>query len=228
MSIKITGILIMGIALFFLSFKSLKKHTHIPSSYKGVPFMDSFYSSGAQLIPGRVECKYFDFGGEGVAYHDMDSVNRGSGQYNYKEGHCNGVTDYVCHFREKEGVDLSYTKEFLDFNHENPFTPERQQGYIGWTKNGEWCNYTVNVTKVGKYKVGILYSNQAASFKLAINGRDYGEYQLPMATGSYHIWNFERNVGTIVFFNKGLNLLTLKYMGGANYAYLIFEPYVKQ
>ena len=35
-------------------------------------------------LPGRVQAAYFDLGGEGVAYHDTDKTNHGSGELNYK------------------------------------------------------------------------------------------------------------------------------------------------
>ena len=47
--------------------------------YRGKPFHDSVYDGGAQKIPGRVQCAYYDLGGEGVAYHDTDAKNHGSG-----------------------------------------------------------------------------------------------------------------------------------------------------
>jgi hypothetical protein len=45
--------------------------SHVPSDYQGKPYEDSVYKSGAQVIPGRVQCAYFDRGGEGVAYHNQ-------------------------------------------------------------------------------------------------------------------------------------------------------------
>lgn len=39
------------------------------SQYTGLPYHDARYSGGAQKIPGRVLCAYYDLGGEGVAYH---------------------------------------------------------------------------------------------------------------------------------------------------------------
>jgi len=214
----------LAIPVFLIAILSFtnKPACNLPKGYKGHPFADSISLSGAQLIPGRIECKYFDLGGEGVGYHDTDSINRGSGEYNFKPGHCNNVTYYICHFRMNEGVDLSYTKEFLDFNHPNPFTPEHNQGYIGWTQNGEWCNYTVNVKKAGTYKVGLLYSNETGSFKLALNGKPAGDYKLKMNTHSFHAWNYEPDLGTITFKKPGLNLITLQYCGGMNFAYLEF------
>ncbi len=32
-----------------------------------------------QIIPGRIQCEWYDSGGEGIAYHDKDSINHGSG-----------------------------------------------------------------------------------------------------------------------------------------------------
>jgi len=52
------------------------------SQYKGLPYHDSRYQDRAQKIPGRVLCAYYDLGGEGVAYHDSDSKNHGSGELN--------------------------------------------------------------------------------------------------------------------------------------------------
>ncbi len=54
--------------------------------YQGKPFEDSVYRGGPQKIPGRVECAYYDLGGEGVAYHDVDAVNDGSGSLTRRMG----------------------------------------------------------------------------------------------------------------------------------------------
>ncbi|MEO5582660.1 MAG: hypothetical protein ABIR66_08200, partial [Saprospiraceae bacterium] len=83
----------------------------IPTTYKGKPFEDELYKNGAQVIPGRVELAYYDTGGEGIAYHDTEPINKGSGLLNRKPEHQRpGVSDYIMHFREQEGVDISYTK----------------------------------------------------------------------------------------------------------------------
>ena len=209
------------ITSIFTSFK-MEENNKLPKGYKGKPFADEVYKEGAQIIPGRIQCALFDLGGEGIAYHDSDAINKGSGEYNYQAGHCEPGSERVCHFREKEGVDLSYTKESLDFNHPNPFTPERRQLYIGWTKDNESCNYTVKIKKAGIYKVGILYSNEACKFGLSVNNTPAGSYVAPIKTTGYHTWNRADSVGTILFSHKGLNLLTLHYNGGSNYAYLDF------
>ncbi len=80
--------------------------SHVPSDYQGKPYEDSVYKSGAQVIPGRVQCAYIDSGGEGVAYHDEDAINHGSGELNRNPRHQRPhASAYVWQFGEKEGVD---------------------------------------------------------------------------------------------------------------------------
>ena len=57
----------------------------LPSDYKGKPFQDEVHATGPLPIPGRVECAYYDLGGEGVAYHDTDTTNHGSGELRSEE-----------------------------------------------------------------------------------------------------------------------------------------------
>ena len=53
-----------------------------PPDYKGTTFADARIAGGPQAIPGRVRCARYDTGGEGVAYHDTDAKNSGSGNLN--------------------------------------------------------------------------------------------------------------------------------------------------
>lgn len=48
-----------------------------------VPKNQTPYSGSRISIPGKVEAEHYDLGGEGVAYHDSDSANRGE---NIREG----------------------------------------------------------------------------------------------------------------------------------------------
>jgi hypothetical protein len=61
------------------------------------------YHDGPQKMPGRVLCAYYDLGGEGVAYHDSDPQNHGSGELDPPDG------SYPNEFRIHEGVDTSYS-----------------------------------------------------------------------------------------------------------------------
>src|SRR5579872_3827774 len=99
-----------------------------------------------QQIPGRIEFEYYDEGGEGVAYHDFDSTNNGSGKLNPPNG------TFLNEFRMKEGVDISYTKPGnIDDNLFNKVPRDMNKLYVGWTKPGEWINYTVEVKETGRY-----------------------------------------------------------------------------
>src|SRR5258705_12918552 len=78
----------------------------MPAEYAGKAFQDASHTNGAQVIPGRIECACYDLGGEGVAYHDTDAVNHGSGELNFKpEHHRPHTTPYIWGFRGNEGVD---------------------------------------------------------------------------------------------------------------------------
>ncbi len=207
---------------------------NVPEDYKGKPFQDATHATGPQVIPGRLEAALYDIGGEGIAYHDVDAINHGSGVLNYEPGHCEeGVPAYVCHFRENEGVDLSYVKKRADLNHPNVVTPEWQQLYIGWTEDGEWTNYTVNVKKAGRYRIVAMYSYTAQTISFSLNGKPAADCKLPLDPTTqfpmkeypdwvvWHIWN-KADCGEINFPQADLQLLTLHYKHGNNLAYFDF------
>src|SRR5580658_2093930 len=138
-----------------------------PSEYRGVPYHDSAFNGGPQRIPGRVQCAYFDLGGEGVAYHTSDTRNHGSGELNPANG------TYLNEFRMHEAIGTSYTK-FHDAIDNNPFNlvqPPEGQLYVGWTSAGEWIKITVDVERAGTYAIDLLYtSNRGGQISLDLNG----------------------------------------------------------
>ena len=95
---------------------------------------------------------YYDFGGEGIAFHDTTPKNLGSGGLNPLNG------DYFNEFRHTEAVDTSYTKSCCDTNPYDLVVPELDQLYVGWTEAGEWLNLTVEVEKAGDYSVNLMYT----------------------------------------------------------------------
>jgi hypothetical protein len=194
-----------------------------PADYQGRPFEDPCHKAGAPSIPGIVQCALYDLGGEGVAYHDSDAINHGSGELNLQPGHQRAhAGPYIWNFRRDEGVDLSYVKDWADLNHTNLVSPHINQFYIGWTTNGEWCNYTVDVKKPGVYRIKALYSHQASTITFDLNGKPASTCKLPLATKSWHYWNLA-DIGTITFLEPGRQLLTFHYGWGNNFAYFEFE-----
>jgi hypothetical protein len=204
--------------------------------YKGMPFRDSHYKTAPQQIPGLVECAAYDSGGEGVAYHDSDAVNHGSGQLNPADG------TYLNEFRMHEGVDISYTKfptapgkDAIDNNAYETVTPPKDQLYVGWTEPGEWFKITVDVAKAGKYTADLLFtSNRGGSISLDVNGHDatgpvtipttYNDAD-PIAWRQWHHWNILRNAVTLDL-AAGRNVLTVHIVtgGNMNLAYFDFRP----
>jgi hypothetical protein len=199
-------------------------------SYKGVPYHDSRHAGGAQTVPGRVQCAYYDLGGEGVAYHDTTPKNEGSGGLNPADG------SYLNEFRMAESVDTSYTK-FHDAIDNNPYdvvTPEENQLYVGWTQPGEWFNLTVNAAHEGTYSADLLYtSNRGGTISLDLNGRDAtgpiaiaSTYNAadPIAWRQWHHWNLAKDLVKVKL-SAGKNVLTVHILtqGNMNLAYFQFH-----
>jgi hypothetical protein len=200
-------------------------------AYSGKPFTDTVYTAGAQIIPGKVQCEFYDFGGEGITYHDTDSINSGSGGLNPSDG------SYLNEFRKNEGVDISYTKidkREIDNNPFNLVEPEEDQLYVGWTEPGEWINYTVRVLESGTYKIGLMYtSNRGGKISLAINNKDVtGPIDIASTFAAadsipwrqWHHWNYLESIAEIDLKN-GVHIFTLTTVaeGNMNYDFLDFS-----
>ncbi len=198
--------------------------TQADPDYPGKAFADGFHKTGPPNLPGIVQCALYDLGGEGVAYHDTDALNNGSGKLNLETGHQRAhASSYIWHFRQNEGVDLSFVKDWADLNHTNLVSPHINQLYIGWTENDEWCNYTVNVLRPGSYRIRCLYAYQTNAVRFDLNGKPAAVCRLPVATASYHHWNLA-DIGTIQFPEPGPQRLTFHYGKGNNFAYFEFIP----
>ncbi len=179
-----------------------------------------------QAIPGRLQCAFYDRGGEGISYHDTTAVNILSGVLNQKPMHQRRhATDYEWSFRRDEGVDISFTKDFADLKHKNFFDIGPNQLYIGGAEPAEWCSYTVDVKKAGIYKVIFAYANDKNGQRvgLSINRGPVNEYKMPLVTGGAHTWN-KSEIGTITFPQAGRQLFTLHYGNGFNLGYFDFDP----
>jgi len=200
----------------------------LPRDYKGTPY------DKPQTIPGTVQAALYDKGGEGVAYHDTDAINHGSGELNHQTfhmggpdgpiaSHCEpGVPPSICYFRENEGVDISYTKSFADFSHPNLVDPPKQQLYIGWEADGEWTNYTVDVKKAGTYRINVLYGKADNTITFDLDSKAAASCKLPIDTGDWHKWNKAMGCGQITIGEAGLHLLTMHYNANNNLAYFEF------
>jgi hypothetical protein len=225
------SVISFGIAVLGIGILGSCQSDNMLKGYKGTPYGDLKYNAGAQTIPGKLQCEFYDVGGEGISFHDTDSINSGSGRLNPADG------SYLHEFRINEPVDISYTKfqdPPIDNTQYNFVQPEKDQLYVGWTKTGEWTRYTVNVTESGTYQLGLMYtSNKNGKISISINDKDVtGEILVPttfvqadtVAWRQWHHWNYLGKMATIKL-KKGKQIITLHTadVGDMNYDYINFE-----
>ncbi len=183
--------------------------------------------AAAQSIPGRVQCEWYASGGEGVAYHDQDSVNNGSGKLNPADG------SFLNEFRMREGVDISYTKsKGIDDSPFNKVAPEMGQLYVGWTVVGEWFKIRVNVLATGTYHLELMYTaNGDGEVTLSVDDNVALTSTVPSTANpaedipwrQWHHWN-KVNLGSMKL-KKGEHMITVTTTknGNMNFDYIEFS-----
>ena len=82
----IDHLLVVALGLIYCCTTSTM-HAGVPADYRGKPFADAYHKAGTPNIPGIVQCALYDLGGEGIAYHDTDATNNGSGKMNLEPSH---------------------------------------------------------------------------------------------------------------------------------------------
>ena len=211
----------VGFRIIFPYYTVLETSIHM---YKGKP-----WNNQPQQIPGKIECELYDLGGEGIAYHDDDSVNNGSGKLNPANG------SFLNEFRMNEGVDISYTKgKDIDINPYNMVEPKVGELYAGWMKPEEWINYTINVNTTANYTIGLMYTASGdGEIALFVDGKQITQpLFIPSVRNenetidwrNWHHWNRIDELTTVAL-KKGKHILTLKTIsnGNMNYDYLEFK-----
>jgi len=118
------------------------------------------FSGTAPALPAKIEVENFDSGGPGLAYVDTTSGNSGNA------------------YRTTESVDIG------------PTTDVGGGQYVGWTKPGEWMQYTVDIPTAGTYALNVRVANTASggTFHVEVNGQNKtGTLAVP-PTGGYQTW----------------------------------------
>ncbi len=124
------------------------------------PFHGTPFKIGKSLGTTTIQFEDFDNGGEAVAYHDTDSTNNGKATY------------------RTSAVDIQTTSD-------------TGGGYnVGYTKVGEWLEYTIHVNDTGAYDFNFRLASTGSNgkFHVAIDSADVtGALTVPNTAG-YQTW----------------------------------------
>ncbi|MCF7885077.1 MAG: cellulase family glycosylhydrolase [Candidatus Marinimicrobia bacterium] len=119
-------------------------------------------------IPGKIYAVDYDIGNQGIAYSDND----------YKRNQYEDYTPWNQGWEYRnDGVDIESCDD------------PKSNGYnVGWTVDGEWLKYTVNIEHSGNYNLEFRIAGNGGKIKLLYNGKDVrGNIEIP-ATGGWQNW----------------------------------------
>jgi hypothetical protein len=158
------------------------------------------YGGTPAALPGIVQIENFDEGALGTAYNDASPQNSG-GVY------------------RATAVDIGPTND-----------PSSGGFYVGWTRAGEWLEYTVNATQSRTYGVNVRVANlgSGAAFRIEIDGVDRtGAIAVPN-TGGWDTW--QTITAGALSIEQGLHVVRLVMLtanrenaGVGNFGFLQFQ-----
>jgi hypothetical protein len=143
------------------------------------------YPIGIPHAPGIIEAEDFDYGGEGVAYHDSDGMNGGDRSYRTDPG--------------DQGVDIQKGANYYS----NDFC-------VSGIMFGEWLKYTIHVPETGEYAFSFWTLNdRITSLDLLIDGGEpVGRVTIPNSN-----WAVVNVTGPKVQISEGRHVVTLLFNG---------------
>ncbi len=153
------------------------------------------YAGRPIKIPGIIEAENFDVGGNGISYKDITTGNEGA------------------LYRINEGVDIETCfDEYGEYN-------------IGWTAEGEWITYTVDVKNTAEYELTARVASESSggSFSIEIDNVSVATNISVPNTGDWQTWT---SVTTNISLTKGIHKLRFVVnSGGFNLnRFEIYEP----
>ncbi len=172
-----------------------------PHSDEAIPFTNH------DIIPNetnRVFATNYDLGKHGIAYHDDEVTN--------ETGNAGGLTWNLGRSYRNDGVDIEACHD------------EITNGYnVGWTADGEWLQYTLDVDSSGVYQADIRYAvlNDGSAIKLLVNNADQSAVVELPATGGYQTWG-THSVQDVILYEGKQQLRLFIETGGVNINYLEF------
>lgn len=165
----------------------------LEDSYRkeSLPFKD-------HIIPGKIAFADYDLGALGLSYMDYDFMRTGVGDQ------LSGGNSGWSYRNDGVDIELSTDTTLIPYN-------------VGWTKSGEFMNYTVNVIKEGKYTFIARIASEVNNSSISIFNNNeiiIKAIDLPN-TGGSQIWQ-DIQLGKVNLL-KGNQLITVRInRGGAN------------
>ena len=159
-------------------------------------------------IPGVINMSDYDMGRSGIAYYDLDDANYQLSTGNFQAWNSGWVY-------RNDGVDI-------ETNNDNSFS----NGYhVGFTKQGEWMNYTLTISETAVYKMDARIAAIQAGGKFHLELDEELITSTLTTEGSGEWDEFISQSFTDIILDQGLHTLKLKIDGTTsfNISSLIFE-----
>jgi Carbohydrate binding module (family 6) len=142
------------------------------------------YSGTAWPLPGIVQAENFDNGGNYVGYFNLDTTNQGGATY-----------------RVPSTVGIEPTSD-------------AGGGYdVGYTKEGEWLRYTVNVAQSGLYifQTRVASNGQGGYYHVSFDGRNVTGTMFTPSTGAWQ--TFTTMVSPAFYLDPGNHVMQVTFDG---------------
>lgn len=152
-------------------------------------------------LPGIIHATDYDMGRQGYAYYDTDYQNTGNGSWNSGGKYRN------------DGVDIETCSDELISN-----------GFdVGWTTEGEWLKYTVQVDSTAGYDLILRYagSNSNTQIHLELDSIDITGPINISSTGAWNVWD-SLTVHDIILTEGEHSLVFFFDQGGCNLSWFSF------
>ncbi len=140
-------------------------------------------------LPAVIEAENFDYGGQGDAYNDTTTANEGGA------------------YRPAEGVDIAATGTASNGH------------VVGWTKAGEWYEYTINVQTAAVFDLGLRVACQGAggTFRVRVDGFDVTGLLTVPNTGNWFGWAWINRPGLMLGAGQHVLRLAMEANGASGY-----------
>ncbi|MDD8016849.1 MAG: cellulase family glycosylhydrolase [Bacteroidota bacterium] len=165
------------------------------------PFTDELKPYAQNIVPGRVLSINYDMGKNLLAYKDNDYQSVGGGSWNNGGQYRN------------DGVDIEKCSDLFS------------GGYnVGWTNDGEYLRYTIDVQQSGSYSVDIRCASLNGGGQILFQLEDNSNAGVAniAATGGWQTWK-TFHVGQIPL-SAGIHKLRLLFLkAGFNLTYIQFS-----